>query len=67
MRGKNLAYKFAYAVFKNRENLWFSFLENAPEGLFCNLECGTYEHLFFCPTLQPSRNISQVDNSPGIL
>ena len=60
---KNFLYKFAYAVFKDREKWWFLFLENAPECFYCNLECETFEHLIFsCPSLQPSRNILQINN-----
>ena len=55
---KNFLYKFAYAVFKDREKRWFLFLENAPECFDCNLECETFEHLLFsCTSLQPSKNI----------
>ena len=30
---KNFRYKFAYAVFKDREKRWFLFLENAPVSI----------------------------------
>ena len=60
---KNFLYKFAYVVFKDREKRWFFFLENAPECFYCNLECETFKHLIFsCPSLQPSRNILQINN-----
>ena len=60
---KNFLYKFGYAVFEDREKRWFLFLENAPECFYCNLECETFEHLIFsCPSLQPSRNILQINN-----
>ena len=58
---KNFLYKFAYAVFKDREKRCFLFLENAPECFYCNLECESFEHLIFsCPSLQPLRNILQI-------
>ena len=60
---KNFLYKFAYAVFKDREKRWFLFLENAPKCFYCNLECETLEHLIFsCPSFQPSRNTLQINN-----
>ena len=31
VREKNFLYKFAYAVFEDREKRWFLFLENAPD------------------------------------
>ena len=60
---KTFLYKFAYAVFKDREKRWFLFLENAPQLFYCNLECETFELLIFsCPSLQTSRNILQHNN-----
>ena len=60
---KNFLYKFAYNVCEDGEKRWFLFLENAPEGFYCNLECETFEHLIFsCPSLQPSRKILQINN-----
>ena len=41
----------------------FYFSRMPPECFYCNLECETFEHLIFsCPSLQPSRNISQINN-----
>ena len=63
VREKNFLFKFAYTVFKDREKRWFLFLENAPECFYCNLECETFELLIFsCPSLEPSRNILQINN-----
>ena len=64
MYGKKTFFKNLRTLFlKIEKSGGFYFLRMPLNVSIGNLECETFEHLIFsCPSLQPSRNILQINN-----